>query len=187
MRIFLAFQPLKRLHVACILPNTFVKKSVTERLEWYMINSVFGWTRVEPRLPIFVLPPPPPSPSEFQPGFGPPTCSLRGFSNRLVAPSALYLVRSGRPSGPFLRFSWFHYSSLCSGSPQISLIPSVSLLFISFLFRSPKYFFQIFFCAILLVCGSFFLLFFCIQPLREFSCADPFNVPTLHWIFDVVS
>ena len=32
---FLLFTSLKRLHVACILPNTFLKKSVAERLVIY--------------------------------------------------------------------------------------------------------------------------------------------------------
>ena len=83
---------------------------------------------------------------------------------------------NGRPSGPFLRFSCFHCSSLCSGSPQISLFPSVNLLFVSFLFRSPNHFFQIFFVQSFWCVEASFFHFFVFQPLREFSCADPFNV-----------
>ena len=118
----------------------------------------------------------PPSPPEFQPGFEPPTCSLRGFSIRLVAPSALcfgveWTAKWTVPS--FFVFPLFFFVFWLSSNfavPECNL----SFCFFSVLFSKPflsDFFVQSFWC----VEASFFH-FFVFQPLREFSCADPFNV-----------
>ena len=101
----------------------------------------------------------PPSPPEFQPGFEPPTCSLRGFSIRLVAPSALCF-------GVEWTAKWT--------VPSFFVFPL--FFFVFWLSSNFAHFFQIFFVQSFWCVEASFFHFFVFQPLREFSCADPFNV-----------